>query len=1345
MKHPYSIRRTIVAIAVAALSLVPGLRATPPAHNIAAGIFNVVVNDVGDTTNSVTVTCPLSINDYRLRPNSNRGDYNVGIGSDATDDPANGVLMSSPAANGTDYSQVIPGGGTSNVITACDFNANGWWIPEFGVMGQGGGANPELNVNAAGAYFPFTNWIGGYTREETNNGPAIAFIGNTNVVLGVNIVDLRTTLGSNGQFVVDLKNLGYDSRASGVLLATGCKNESANFGMTSTNADGTWTLFVHDVGNNTTSHEEDPIAFVFIPKTNTTLISGRFDGAANILMFSGNTPQFSVTSNALGIYELKPLGVSATNCVLITSPEGGQPGSVNNDNFVSYQMNANKDGWIIQTRDCPAGGLERMPAGQAVCSFAIIPGGTPGFTVTPTNNIFTTEGGGTAQFSVVLDIQPKADVTISVASSNPQEGTTDVSQLTFTADDWNVPHVVTVTGVDDAAADGTVVYSINLGQASSADTGYNGLQPPSVTVGNLDDDSGITVAPTSGLFTTEAGGTTSFKVHLNIQPSADVIIPISSSNPNEGNADVSSLTFTPDNWNQDQTVTVTGANDFVIDGDKAYTIITDLAQSADPVFNGYNAPNVSIVNKDNDVAAVIVSAAGPAGLNIIEGHGSNYTVQLNSQPSADVTINIASSDTTQGGTVTPPSLTFTAGNWSNAQPVSVSAIDDLLLDGNTGWTISHSVSSGDAAYAALAPVVVTATTLDNEPTITLPSGALIYGVGMGPIGIDGRATVSDPNTSVYTGTTLRVTVTNNANGADQLSVRNDGVNAGQIGVAGNAVSYGGTQVATFSGGTGSSPLVITFNAAASSAAVQATLRNVTFQTGNSAPVQPTRGVSVVLTHADNGVGSTATTIRVGLLRFADFQEGADHGYGVYTGENDIMIKEGNPNTPFPAPGGGGLFIDAPTVGGSRSEVMLRFDNIFGDGPGQIPSNAVIVAADVTFHVLDSGDASPLYRMLTDWDATNAMWSNPYPGSQGTGIDLGVGCRTTADSVWGLPDGSGSTTFNAATVSVMPDILAWLYGGEVNHGWALIGWDGNTDGTGFAPGENSEISYRPELRVLWVPPTVSTNFYRQNVNGYTGAADTQIRGDAVGITNTANATAATIGVDWNVTTPGDQSQVLIRFDNIIGTGPNQIPPGSQIHAAMLDLTSQSGSAQGHGGHFHRMLIPWNDTDLWTTFGSGITNDGVKAAVATSVAAGSPALDFFVQGGYLEYELTADVAAWANGAANYGWVILPWVDGGDGWFFGSANNGTAKNRPQLRVYYTPGTVTAQVHIGTVTRNGNATTLTFTGAPNTTYNVVRSGVVTGPYGLVSTATTDSNGNGSFNDDLAPAGTAFYQIQNQ
>ena len=43
-----------------------------------------------------------------------------------------------------------------------------------------------------------------------------------------------------------------------------------------------------------------------------------------------------------------------------------------------------------------------------------------------------------------------------------------------------------------------------------------------------------------------------------------------------------SLTFTTANWNAAQTVTVTGVDDLVDDGDIAYTIVTAAATSTDP-------------------------------------------------------------------------------------------------------------------------------------------------------------------------------------------------------------------------------------------------------------------------------------------------------------------------------------------------------------------------------------------------------------------------------------------------------------------------------------------------------------------------------------------------------------------------------------------------------------------------------------------------------------------------------------------------------------------------------------------------------------------------------------------
>ena len=75
--------------------------------------------------------------------------------------------------------------------------------------------------------------------------------------------------------------------------------------------------------------------------------------------------------------------------------------------------------------------------------------------------------------------------------------------------------------------------------------GYNGLNPADVSVTNTDDEpSGITVSPVSGLVTTEAGGTATFTVVLNTQPTANVTIGLSSSDTTEGTVSPASLTFT---------------------------------------------------------------------------------------------------------------------------------------------------------------------------------------------------------------------------------------------------------------------------------------------------------------------------------------------------------------------------------------------------------------------------------------------------------------------------------------------------------------------------------------------------------------------------------------------------------------------------------------------------------------------------------------------------------------------------------------------------------------------------------------------------------------------------------
>ena len=234
----------------------------------------------------------------------------------------------------------------------------------------------------------------------------------------------------------------------------------------------------------------------------------------------------------------------------------------------------------------------------------VVPNGSPAtpfsrITVTPTSGLTTTEAGGTATFTVVLISRPIADVTIGLSSSDTTQGTVNKSSLTFTSANWDIPQTVTVTGVDDAVADGNIAYSIVTAPATSAG-GYNGQDASDVTVTSIDNDTaGITVNPTAGLFTTEGGGTATFRVVLNSQPTANVTIGVSSNNTTEGTVSPASLTFTDANWNMPQTVTVTGVNDAVADGNIVYTILTALATSTDTVYNGIDAADVSVTNIDS--------------------------------------------------------------------------------------------------------------------------------------------------------------------------------------------------------------------------------------------------------------------------------------------------------------------------------------------------------------------------------------------------------------------------------------------------------------------------------------------------------------------------------------------------------------------------------------------------------------------------------------------------------------------------------------------------------------------------------------------------------------------------
>src|SRR5262249_33448706 len=152
------------------------------------------------------------------------------------------------------------------------------------------------------------------------------FTGSTGVRLGTEF-----KAAGSGVFSLDLRGLGINSTNDGVLIVNHGKDEG-NFAMSRANADGTWARWGKDKQRDGTSFEQDPIGFVFVPRTNTSIISGKFMDDGSAIIFSGSSPQFSVTNVDVGLWRLTAPGFTPSNSVLITSPEGGL--ALNEDNIV---------------------------------------------------------------------------------------------------------------------------------------------------------------------------------------------------------------------------------------------------------------------------------------------------------------------------------------------------------------------------------------------------------------------------------------------------------------------------------------------------------------------------------------------------------------------------------------------------------------------------------------------------------------------------------------------------------------------------------------------------------------------------------------------------------------------------------------------------------------------------------------------------------------------------------------------------------------------------------------------------------------------------------------------------
>ena len=162
-------------------------------------------------------------------------------------------------------------------------------------------------------------------------------------------------------------------------------------------------------------------------------------------------------------------------------------------------------------------------------------------------------------------------------------------------------------------------------------------------------------------------------------------------------------------------MTVTSVDDNIIDGTISSTIsITVVDAISDNSFDPVADQTVTATTTDNDVAGFTIAQTGGSTSVAETGSTDTFTVVLNAQPSSNVVLTVTSSDTGEATVNTP--LTFTSGNWNTAQTVTVTGVDDNIIDGTISSTITIAVddANSDNDFDPVANQTVTATTTDND-------------------------------------------------------------------------------------------------------------------------------------------------------------------------------------------------------------------------------------------------------------------------------------------------------------------------------------------------------------------------------------------------------------------------------------------------------------------------------------------------------------------------------------------------------------------------------------------------------------------------------------------------------
>ncbi len=339
-----------------------------------------------------------------------------------------------------------------------------------------------------------------------------------------------------------------------------------------------------------------------------------------------------------------------------------------------------------------------------------------GVTVTESNgSTDVVEGGAMDSFTVQLDTIPTAAVDVEVTPDSQTDlgnGPGNPVTLTFTN---TSSETVNVTATDDSDVEGSHTGIISF-TTSSLDGNYDGLNIPNVVVDITDNDiPGITVTESAGSTdVTEGGVSDSFDLQLNTIPGSTVTVTLSpDSQVDLGNGAGMPVDLLLSDTTV-STVVVTAVDDSDVEGSHTGTIAISTS-SGDGNYDTLTVSPITANITDNDVPGVMVLESG-GSTDVAEGGVTDTTtVQLNTTPASTVEVILTPDAQIDlgAGAGTPVTLIFDS---TALQTVTVTAVDDVIVEGSHTGTIGITTSSADGDYHGLTVPSIAVNITDNDAT-----------------------------------------------------------------------------------------------------------------------------------------------------------------------------------------------------------------------------------------------------------------------------------------------------------------------------------------------------------------------------------------------------------------------------------------------------------------------------------------------------------------------------------------------------------------------------------------------------------------------------------------------------